>query len=172
MDTLIEPINILLIAAAFVLVAIGVLKLLSTPPRKSAAEAARECERRLRNPDFAGLEERFGVPLPSALKRLYEDPSETARENLTVAPSADAPPDQRHFISHFEPCDADSLTQDPKTSREYLVFASDGGETLYVVDPVSADPPVLQLDLENGRMRIVCNSLSTFLEWPRLDTTD
>jgi hypothetical protein len=172
MDDPIEPITVIILAIAFGLAATYVFRFFSTPPREPSEAVRGDLAARLRNPDFAGLEERLGCPLPSALRTLHENPSEAAKANFTLAPSPNAPPDRRHFIVHFAPCDLGSLMQDPTSSKEYLVLANGGGGNQYIVDPTSDDPPVLYFDREERSIRIACNSLSAFMKMPRFDISE
>jgi hypothetical protein len=164
--------TILGIGAIFVALPLAILFLrdrLSRPSRKKLDEYARRFNQRLANPDFAALEQHFGRPLPAALRTLYLDPQERMRDNFEVAPSVDAPRAIRWQVAYCQPADAESLRDMWPGTEELFAFADDGCGNAYLVDPRLPDPPVLFHDHESGEMEPVCDRLSEFMHWPRIE---
>ena len=139
---------------------------------EQAEEWNRQFNERLRNPNFAVVEEHFDHALPRAVKSLYQDRDEITRCDIDVAPAADADVDDRWYIAYYEPLDEQSWQHTFFDSRKYLAIANDGCGNTYIVDPRQADPEVLFHDHDDGEVSHICERLSEFLAWPRMKTEE
>jgi SMI1 / KNR4 family (SUKH-1) len=94
---------------------------------------------RLRNPQFALIEVRFGARVPASLKRLYANAEllQATEFYVTDADSADShdPDDEGgHFIGEFLPADKTALDHMPWDFEEpFLPFAGDMFGNYYCV---------------------------------------
>jgi len=143
-----------------------------TPTRKEMDEYSHRFKERLRQPNLDAVAKHFGCSLPRALVALYQDQVELMRANFEVAPSAGASKSVRWFIAFYEPADAESTQLSWPGCEKYFPFANDGCGNDYLVDPTLDDPPVKFHDHETGEMSHVCNTLSQFLAWPRLEVEE
>jgi len=160
------------IATVFVALPLLVLLLRNWTVRamkKDIAEASRKFNERLFHPDFAALEAHFKHSIPAGLRALYYNRQELERGDFLVAPSPDAPEDQRWFVAFYEPADEESLRDAWPGIGELFAFANDGCGNEYVVDPRLEDPPVRFYDHETGEFLPVCERVSEFMNWLRLE---
>ena len=161
--------------AIFVVIRLCYLLLSGRPKRMSPAEEAeyrRTFTERLHRPDFRALETHYGATVPLALRELYSSKAELARVGFEVASRIDADDEDRWFIANYQPADAEALKPFWRGTERYFAFASDGAGNEYLIDPRLPDPPVQFHDHETGDLDPVCGSLTEFLTWPRLVTSE
>jgi hypothetical protein len=132
-------------------------------------EYSRRFKERLRQPNLDAVAKHFGCQLPRALVGLYQNQTELVRGDFQVAPSVDASKDERWYIGFYEPADAESLEDSWPGSEKYFLFANDGCGNDYLIDPALEDPPVKFHDHETGEISHVCDTLSQFMTWPRIE---
>ena len=129
-----------------------------------AAENAKSQIQRLRNPQFELVEKILNCKLPEPVVGLYQATEECMRNSFGIVPPNSS---STIYISHYCPCDPESLVDRYPACQNLLVIASDGGDISYAVDPKEDDPPVLSYDCETGELSIVADSVSSFMLWPR-----
>lgn len=121
-------------------------------------------ETRLHNPQFDLIEQHFGHPVPAALRQMYADPAILSREPFSVSiPSVDKP--KHWFVESFTPIDPNTL-EFFEGFEQYIGFASDGSEGIYVIDPTQPDPEVYYFDMEGYTLDPCDSTLSQFLTFP------
>ena len=124
---------------------------------------------RLREPDLDAVARHFKCTLPESLTDLYGNQEELGRDLFKVARSIDAPEDAWWHVAFYLPADSESCKTVWPGTETYFSFASDVFGDEYLVDPTLADPPVKYYWHESGEIEHVCDSLSEFMTWPRVD---
>jgi hypothetical protein len=168
-------ITIVVIAGIFVGLPVGILIVkdwLQRPSPEKLAEHTRRFTERLLHPDLPAIEKHFGGPLPRTIHDLYANTAELQRGDFEVAATATADEEDRWFIAFYQPADAESLRESWPGTESLFAFASDGAGNEYVIDPRGSDPSVRFHDHETGEFTPVCDRLSTFMNWPRLEVSE
>jgi hypothetical protein len=125
------------ISSSLYMLSVRTLGLLGRRPSPESYQA--EYAARLRNPQFALLETRFGAPVPASLKRLYANTDLLQQEHFYIADPDIADPNDPddeggHFISEFLPADKTALDNMPWVFEEPLFpFAGDMFGNYYCV---------------------------------------
>ncbi len=166
-----EVIVILIGGTAITGISIGVLKTLdrmATGP-KNGKDDRGQYAARLHQPVFEELEAHFGCLIPEPLKKLYADHTELDRENFRVIPDGSDSENAPLNIASYIPADIAAVKSQMPGTEPFLAFADDGCGDAYMVDPRLVDGPVLFHDHETGEFSQICNSLSEFMSWPRVE---
>jgi hypothetical protein len=168
-DILLTIVAILAIFVGLPLFILWVRDRVTAPGRKKRAEESRRFRQRLREPDLDAVARHFKCTLPESLTDLYGNPEELSRDFFKVARSIDAPEDGWWHVAFYLPADSESCKTIWPGTETYFSFASDVFGDEYLVDPTQADPPVKYYWHESGEIDHVCDSLSEFMTWPRVD---
>ena len=110
------------------------------------------------------LAKKFNCNIPKALIDLFESDL-SKQNNITLAPSLDAPQENHHYIAFFEPVEQEHTDEGWEDCEKFFTIANDGGGNLFIIDPRMDDPPVLFYDHEGGVFTYVCDSITEFLQW-------
>lgn len=146
--------------------------------RRSPEHLAREKERildGLRAPDWAEVERELEMPVPSALRDLYDNQELVTQFNLEIQGPAGDPVLNTWDIAHFNPPHEDALDGEmfAMSSRAFAFATSHTGD-VYFVDLEERDDaggPVRLAHHDGGDIEDVAPTLTEFLSWPRTTAT-
>jgi hypothetical protein len=117
--------------------------------------------------DWEGLVKKYDCKVPDSLAALYASDLVDLND-VTLAPSLDAPEEKQWYVAFFMPVYAQSLEHTWDGCEKFFAFADDGCGNGYLIDPRIADPPVFFHDHECGTFNYVCDTLSEFITWPQI----
>ena len=146
-----------------------------TRPRRLMPEEARAAHEarlaRLTTPDWPGVEERLGRPVPKALRELYADREIVTREDFVVHDPNRPGEDGRWYVASFQPAHREAVGPTGfGVPRGAVLFATTnfGDEYHATITGDDDDTGAVYLYYHDGDdLDYVADSLREFLSWPR-----
>ena len=127
--------------------------------------------RRLRQPEWPAIERALGRPVPSVLKRLYEDPAwNGGDEYRVISPYEKVGTIEEHASIALSPATVDSLVRLDSIDVDVFQFATDEFGNPYGVqlfERLDGDGAVFLHMLDGDSVFRIADSLADLLGWPQ-----
>jgi hypothetical protein len=124
-------------------------------------------QKRMENPDFAGLEKHFGCTLPASFRSMYQDQELINSTDLLIGVPNPLENCNESYIHRFKPADIETASRVWRGCEGLFPIANNGAGDEFMVDLRRSDPDVVYYLHETKERKALGVTLSAFLTAPR-----